>query len=334
MTVDLGDSYSQLMGVDAQRLTIIGDIGVDLVLGPLSDWPRVGTETIMERSELRAGGSGANAALAVSYLGGTSRLLSVVGNDDLGNWLAGQLRGLGATLEVCDAATTLSVGLLHSCGERTFFTTRGHLEKASYDLLRPHLTLAPHYSSIALLSGAFLTPGLRAEYPRLIADLNALGYQVALDTNWPPQDWDSAVRAEVADWIGSCAHVLLNELELASLAESPDLDVAIERLTPMLKPGATLVVKAGARGAIGVQSGRRFECAAPAVTVFDTIGAGDSFNAGYLLARLGGCCLRESLAAGCSTASTVIARFPRRSLAPGELAGRFAMLGPTVMDEV
>jgi hypothetical protein len=45
------------MGTDAHRLTIIGDIGVDLVLGPLSGWPRVGTETIMERSELRAGAS-------------------------------------------------------------------------------------------------------------------------------------------------------------------------------------------------------------------------------------------------------------------------------------
>lgn len=322
------------MGADAQRLTIIGDIGVDLVLGPLSDWPRVGTETIMERSELRAGGSGANAALAASYLGGTSRLLSAVGNDDLGSWLSGQLRGLGATLEVCDAATTLSVGLIHSCGERSFLTTRGHLDKVSYDLLRPHLTPAPQPNSVALLSGAFLTPGLRAHYPRLIADLNALGYQVALDTNWPPQDWDAAVRAEVVDWIGGCTHVLLNELELASLVESPDVAVAIERLAPLLKPGATLVVKAGARGAIGVQDGQRLECAAPAATVFDTIGAGDSFNAGYLLARLNGCSLRESLAAGCHTASNIIARFPRRSLAPGELAGRFALPGFAALEEV
>src|SRR5262245_15291857 len=131
------------MGSDAQRLTIIGDVGVDLVMGPLSAWPRAGTETIMERSELRAGGSAANAALAVSDLGGSSRLLSVVGNDDLGGWLAAQFQGLGASLDVCDAPTTLSVGLLHSWGERTFFTTRGHLEKLSYDLLRPRLVRAP-----------------------------------------------------------------------------------------------------------------------------------------------------------------------------------------------
>jgi ribokinase len=308
------------MGRPAQRLTIIGDIGVDLVLGPLSAWPRVGTETVLERSELRAGGAGGNAALAVSYLGGASRLLSAVGNDDLGSWLMGQFTGLGASLEICDAPTTLSVGLIHSCGERSFFTTRGHLEKMSYEVLRPHLTPAPHSNSIALLAGVFLTPALREEYPRLIRDLSALGYQIALDTNWPPSDWDSTLRAEVGSWIGSCDHVLLNELELTSLADSSDPATAIERLTPKLKPGATLVVKAGSRGAIGVQGARRSDCPAPAATIFDTIGAGDSFNAGYLLARLNGCSLPQSLLAGCNTASTIIARFPRRAIARGELA--------------
>jgi ribokinase len=309
------------MGKGGHRLTIIGDIGVDFVLGPVSGWPRIGTETIMERSELRAGGSAGNAALAVSYLGGVSRLVSIVGNDDMGVWLGEQFQHLGASLEVCDAPTTLSIGLIHSCGERTFFTTRGHLEKLSYERVRARLAPATHPNAIALLSGVFLTPMLRRSYPLLIRELKALGYQVALDTNWPPQDWNVAVRAEVADWIGHCQHVLLNELEVASLADSQDLTVAIERLAPLLKPGATLVVKTGARGALAIQDGRRCECAAPQATIFDTIGAGDSFNAGYLLARLSGCELADSLAAGCNAAAAIISRFPRRLIGPGDLSG-------------
>jgi sugar/nucleoside kinase (ribokinase family) len=184
-----------------------------------------------------------------------------------------------------------------------------------------------------LLSGVFLTPALREEYPRLIRDLNALGYEVALDTNWPPQDWDTRLRAEVIGWISLCEHVLLNELELASLVDSTDVTVAIDRLVPMLKPGATLVVKVGARGAIGVQGGRRFECAAPSAEIFDTIGAGDSFNAGYLLARLNGCALTDCLTAGCNTASAIIARFPRRSITRGELAGRIRAPRAQAMEE-
>src|SRR5580700_9421230 len=225
------------MGGRQQPLTIVGDVGLDLLMGPISQWPRVGTETLMERSELRAGGSAGNAALAVSYLGGASLLLSAVGNDESGTWLHGQFRPLGASLAHCDAPTTLTIGLIHSCGERTFFTTRGHLEKLSYQLVRARLAPATHPNAIALLSGVFLTPTLRRSYPQLIRELNRLGYRVALDTNWPPQDWNVAVRAEVADWIAHCEHVLLNELEVASLADCHDLTVALERLAPILKPG-------------------------------------------------------------------------------------------------
>ena len=321
------------MTTDGQRLTIIGDIGVDLVLGPISGWPQPGTETLMERSELRAGGSAGNAALAVSYLGGHSRLLSVVGSDDLGNWLRDQLHGLGASLEVCDAPTTLSVGLIHSWGERTFFTTRGHLEKLSYEHIRNRLLPAPDRGAIALLSGVFLTPLLRRHYLQLIEDLNSLGYQVALDTNWPPQNWSSALRAEVGTWISRCQHVLLNELEVASLGDSSDLNVALERLLPSLSPGATLVVKVGAKGAIGIQGSRRVECPAPAVAIFDTIGAGDSFNAGYLLARIAGANLTDALTAGCNSASNIIAHFPRRSICRGELAGYTRALHAAVLEE-
>jgi ribokinase len=322
------------MGGKPHRLIIIGDVGVDLVLGPISEWPRVGTETVVDRRELRAGGSAANAALAVSYLGGESQLLSVVGNDEPGAWLRRQLQPLGATLAVCDAPTTLSVGMIHSCGERTFFTTRGHLEALTYDLLRPRIPPAPDASSIALLSGVFLTPALRAAYPLLIRELHALGYRVALDTNWPPQGWSAALREEVATWVTACDHVLLNELEIRSLADTIDLTTAIERLTPMLKRGATLAVKTGARGAIGSEDGQRCECAAPQASMFDTVGAGDSFNAGYLLARLDGAGLPESLAAGCRAASAIIARFPRRSIATGDLAGLRARFPQGALERV
>jgi sugar/nucleoside kinase (ribokinase family) len=320
------------MGGEQHRLTVIGDVGVDLVLGPISGWPRVGTETLVERSELRAGGSAANAALAVSYLGGHSQLLSAVGNDEPGAWLAAQLRPLGASLAVCEASTTLSVGLIHSCAERTFFTTRGHLDAFSYEMLRPRIPPAPAANSIALLSGVFLTPGLRAAYPLLIRELHTLGYRVALDTNWPPQDWSPGLRAEVAGWIAACDHVLLNDLEVRSLADREDLSAAVDRLAPMLKRGATLVVKSGARGAMGIQDGQRYEHGAPQAVIFDTIGAGDSFNAGYLLACFDGAGLAESLAAGCQAATAIIARFPRRSIGAGDLAGLRARL-PVALEE-
>ena len=317
------------MGEGAHRLLVIGDIGVDLVLGPLARWPEVGTEVLMERSELRAGGAAGNTALAVAYLGGQCRLLSVTGCDAAGHWLREQFAGIDAQLEECPAHTTLSVGLLHACGDRTFLTTRGHLEHLALPLLRRHLVPAGSQPAVALLSGVFLTPALRGDYPALIEELRALGYAIAIDTNWPPQDWDAALRAEVRDWIGRCDHVLLNELEVRRLADTEDLTAAVGRVAKVLRPGATLAVKLGAAGALGVQDGRRCQVAAPRATVFDSIGAGDGFNAGYLLARLEGAELAAALAAGCRAATAIITRFPRRELQAGELSARPALMAAT-----
>ena len=309
------------MGEGEQRLTIVGDVSADLIMGPISGWPRMGTETIVEHSEMRVGGSAANAALAIRYLGGTPELLSAVGNDATGDWLSRELRALGMSLSMCDAPTTLTVGLIHSSGERTFFTTRGHLERLSYELLRNQLKAAQGPGSIVLLSGPFLTPALQAAYPQLLRELTNLGYSIALDTNWPPQGWNAALRAEVAEWISYCDHVLLNDLEVCSLADSQELATAIERVKSMLRRGAALIVKTGASGAIGIDSRQRCESPAPETAIFDSIGAGDSFNAGYLLARMDGATLADSVAAGCRAAAAIISRFPRHAIGAGELAG-------------
>lgn len=302
------------------RLTIIGDISVDLVMGPIAEWPRVGTETILEHSEMRAGGSATNAAMAAWYLGGSAQLVTAVGNDHFGAWLQEKMQALGASLQVCQASTTVSIGMVHSGSERTFFTTHGHLAEISYQHIRSQLRPAPQPGSIALLSGVFLTPLLRQSYAALISLLRDLGYQIALDTNWPAQGWDAAVRAEVTGWMAQCDHVLLNELEISQLADTDNLQDALHRLCVHLKPNATLVVKIGSKGAIGVQNGRQVEVPAPAVQVRDTIGAGDSFNAGYLLARIARAQLAQALAAGCNAASAIISRSPRTDIQAGELA--------------
>jgi sugar/nucleoside kinase (ribokinase family) len=306
-------------------LTIIGDVGVDVVLGPIERWPAIGTESLMDRSELRAGGSAGNAALAASYLGTRPRMLSLVGDDSLGAWLTEQFRGLDASLPVCSLATSMSVGIIHSCGERTFFTTRGHLEAFGYEHVAPHLARARQRDSIALLSGAFLTPKLRQSYGRLIDELSAPGYQIALDTGWPSGDWHEELREEMFGWVAKCDHVLLNEIEIASLGNCTDLSAAMAKVSRRLKPGASLIAKTGAQGAVGYQDGATMSVGAVASAVFDTVGAGDAFNAGYLLARLNGQHLAPALESGCQAAASIITRFPRRSIRPGEFAGQFEL---------
>jgi sugar/nucleoside kinase (ribokinase family) len=298
-------------------LSIVGDVGVDLVLGSLTEWPQLGTELLMPRSELRPGGSGANAALAARHIGQRAHLISAVGNDHFGQWLAEQFAGITTSLEICDIETTVSVGLMHTCGERNFFTTHGHLQRLSAEHVLAHLqpTDAP---SIALFTAPFLLTDLRARYAGLMAEASRRGYRIALDTGWPPEGWD---RDEVMSWLPHCDHLLINELEAQSIAGTENLDDALALIGRALKPDASLIVKVGARGALGIEGGRRVERITEPADIFDTIGAGDAFNAGYLAARIRGGDLTEGLAAGCRTAGVILSRFPRKTIRAGEFAG-------------
>lgn len=312
------------------QFTIIGDVSVDLVLGTLERWPAIGTEQLLPRSELRAGGSAANAALAARHLGLSPHLIGAIGDDDLAQWLLLQLSGIRVELQTCASDTTMSVGMMHADGERTFFTSYGHLQHLSPDFVLAHLPPAAP-GSIALFTAPFLLPGLRDRFAALLAEASRRGYRIALDTGWPPEGWTPQVHREVEGWLAHCDELLVNELEAISIAgrEDPsldsDLDLDLERAVPrvaaLLKPGAHLIVKRGGAGALAHVDGHSLHCdAETAGEIFDTVGAGDSFNTGYLAARLNRAGLRDALAAGCRTAAAILPRFPRKRIAAGELS--------------
>lgn len=302
------------------QFSIIGDVSVDLVLGTLDGWPKIGTEHMLPRSELRAGGSAANSALAARHLGLSPYLIGAIGNDDLAQWLLLQLAGIRVELQTCASDTTMSVGLMHADGERTFFTTYGHLQHLTPAFVLKHLPPASP-GSVALFTAPFLLPGLREHFSLLLAQASARGYAVALDTGWPPEGWTRQVHQEVEDWLAHCDHLLINELEAMSIADTHDLELAVQHIARLLKPGARLIVKLGAAGALGHVDGQNTRYATEAVTgIFDTVGAGDSFNTGYLAAHLNQASLRDALAAGCRTAIAILPRFPRKSIAAGELS--------------
>ncbi|ALN61916.1 pfkB carbohydrate kinase family protein [Lysobacter antibioticus] len=312
------------------QFSIVGDVSVDLVLGTLDGWPKIGTEQLLPRSELRAGGSAANSALAARHLGLSPHLIGAIGDDDLAQWLLLQLAGIRVELQTCASDTTVSVGLMHADGERTFFTSCGHLQHLTPDFVLEHLPQASP-GSIALFTAPFLLPGLREHFSQLLAEASNQGYQVALDTGWPPEGWTPQVHREVEGWLVHCDHLLVNELEAMSIAgihddSGEDLELAVQRVARLLKPGAHLIVKLGAAGALGHVDGRSIRYASEAVyDIFDTVGAGDSFNTGYLAARLSQArtnqaSLRDALAAGCRTATAILPRFPRKRIAAGELS--------------
>jgi sugar/nucleoside kinase (ribokinase family) len=89
--------------------------------------------------------------------------------------------------------------------------------------------------------------------------------------------------------------LLPNKDELFRITRRSNLDDALTELSSTVP---VIAVKCGSEGAV-VQSGKhRIRVPGVPVRPVDTIGAGDSFNAGFLAAWLSGCTLEESARAG------------------------------------
>ena len=293
-------------------LVVIGNVNVDLMMGPQAPWPVPGTESIVARSELRVGGAAGNTALAWQGLGAAFHVVANTSADPLGCWLREPFGAASAIWSTSTRPCAVSVGLTHPDGERTFFTTLGHLEDLGIDEVLAQLPPATEHGGLALLTGSFVTPRLLVEYETLIAALRSAGYAVALDTGWPNEGWSVAVRSRVMSWLPSCAHLLVNEAEALGLTGAQSIESAASLLTERLGPSATLVIKAGADGAYAQSCGEALRVPAPEVSVIDTIGAGDTFNAGYLLALHQGRSWRAAVELGTETATQAIATSPRR----------------------
>jgi len=289
---------------------VTGNVNVDLIMGPLGRWPKVGTEIVLPHSETRIGGAAGNTALALQEIGAPHRLIASVGDDIFGAWLKSGFRH--ADWAVAPCGTTISAGIVDPGGERTFLTSQGHL--SVYDL-KDVVDLLPAKAApgdLLLCEGCFLSPPLFAHYEALLDEAARRGFALALDTGWPPEGWSAELRRRVLGWLSRLDHLLINEVEVTGLGGASTLEPAVEVLRAALKPSATLVVKRGPDGARGYRGGETVDVPAPKVTVIDTIGAGDVFDGGYLAAHVSGATLAAAVGAGIAAASTAISTAPRR----------------------
>jgi len=130
--------------------------------------------------------------------------------------------------------------------------------------------------------------------------MKSSGLTTSLDTNDDPDDrWDSVLE-EILPHLDI---LLPNEREAMKMSRANDVETALSRLA---QKAETVVVKMGASGALAIRNGRRFGAPAVPVTVVDPIGAGDSFDGGFLHQFLRGADLTTCLAYGnlCGAFST------------------------------
>lgn len=121
------------------------------------------------------------------------------------------------------------------------------------------------------------------------------GATVSLDTQWDPaEEW----RIDCREVLPLIDVFMPNEAELTALAHAASLDEAIGSVRPWLR--RAMIVKRGSRGSVLVTAGG--ECREVGALLnreaVDTIGAGDSFNAGFIRCFVRGGSLGECQDAG------------------------------------
>lgn len=294
-------------------LAIIGNVNVDLILGPAEPWPTPGTEIMVDHDELRVGGSAGNAALALLGLGVDCQIAANVGDDQFGEWLRQAFKDHARNWPVCRTGTTLSVGITHPNGERTFFTTQGHIAHLSWPDVHTMLDPERLEGGTAILCGSFLTSVLANDYNALFDWADTHKIRIALDTGWPIDGWTEENRSRTRRWLSRCYVALFNEVETIHLTHATDPIDAAYKLKAWMPEGAIVVVKLGPEGALAIGPDNIVVSAkAPLVAVVDTIGAGDVFNAAFVAAQASGQSIEESLCAGVRIASMAISTVPRR----------------------
>ncbi|MEO1987653.1 MAG: carbohydrate kinase family protein [Martelella sp.] len=292
-------------------ICVIGNANLDLVTGSIDDWPEWGTEVFLERSDFRIGGSAANTALALQRLGHPVGLVSATGSDAAGAMITQQFAGAFDRIAVRPGPASISVGILQTGGERSFFSTNGHLDGLDAAFFSSALEDWPLAGAIALVSGGFALPGLMAEHTAFLERLRARGATIAIDPGWPGDGWTDDAIDKAHAWIGLADHILLNDKEALGLSGENAVHAACRALAPHMRADAALVVKRGPEGAACYRHRNYIIEQARALDVIDTVGAGDAFNAGYLSAVAEGAPERAALRRGIDVASAVISEFPR-----------------------
>src|SRR5882724_474952 len=262
----------------------VSDMCVDLVITGNVRPQFKQVEKIVGDYAIELGGSANIFASQMAKLGERVGVIGYVGRDGFGEFALKELQELGVDTAYVKHHRSAKTGLgvhLAEPGDRAMLTYVGTIDAITpTDLMEVSLQSCCHWH----IASYFLLRSLRSVWPEWVKRCREANITISLDTNWDPDDrWDGAL--ELLPYVDV---FLPNEAEAHALTGETDAWNAARLLAAK---GPLVVVKCGAKGAIAVRGEDSWqikgsECQDSPLSVADTTGAGDNFDAGFLRAWL------------------------------------------------
>lgn len=302
-------------------VTVIGEIYLDHVFSGFAEWPSPGSEVFTEDYAWELGGGAITTACALSLLGRKVQLIGIVGRREL-KAIAGRLASFQVSTEsliIHEGRSGVTVSI-STASDRTFFTYRGVNQELTSHLLA-HPELAQQASAARHVHLAF--PLDAADGSQLLSSLKAQGATISLDVGHHVE-W----LRDAESWrlLRAIDYVMPNEKEAAVLAGSSEAYLELCR-----EHGVEhALVKLGPAGAAMIAGRTRYHALPPEVSLVDTTGAGDAFNAGFIDALISGLSPQQCLQHGCvcgalsTRAAGALQALPTRSEAESALEEFYA----------
>jgi len=280
-------------------LLVVGEINPDLILAGDVEPVFGQVEKLVDSATLTVGSSSAIFACGAARLGLKTAFVGLCGADVFGHFMLEQMRLRNINTDYvqvrAEGTTGLSV-ILARGADRAILTYPGLIPMLrAEDVPWEVLEQARHIHVASYFLQTNLQPGL----PDLFRQARARGATTSLDTNYDPSGQWQGFETLLAE----TDVLFLNEVEACSLSRERDIETAARKLAMQVE---TVAIKLGARGALAVQGQRMVYAPGLSVDVVDTVGAGDSFDAGFIYGYLNAWDLERTLrlAVICGSLST------------------------------
>jgi len=272
---------------------VVGELNVDIILDDIQGFPKIGKEILAHTFNLTLGSSSAIFASNLSALGSSVAFMGKIGADDFAMIVESSLHQKNVNTEFILKSDTYKTGatvVMNYDLDRANITFPGAMEYLKEEEITDTILKSAKHLH---LSSVFLQTALKKDIVRLFKRAKDLGLTTSMDPQWDPQEtWD----LDLHQLLPLIDVFLPNVLEFQFLTDSEHMTSGLEKVASVAN---TIVIKDGENGSHLWSNGALVS--KPAYlndTVIDCIGAGDSFDAGFIHRYIQGKPLTECLEFG------------------------------------